>query len=441
MSKNAKIKIIVGFFILLMIILIYVKFERDHNEENQLSKKIDYIFRQVEPSTRAKIDKYIVYGTHFNIEGKVEIPKISGISIYSSNIILKNINGEDLTLHAKYEYKDGILSFSTLDKINEGLSLEDISTGNYYLFLKVIFSNSEEKYYSFENNSKYGNLTYYTLTKKEKIDISFNEHKKITYMQISALDIENLPDGVYDIVIDASHGGSDSGAKTKEYTEADLVLKCAKLLKKNLEEKGYKVFLTRDGSESKNANMATNMYDEKGRINTAQESHSKILISLNINDVKSKTGGIEVYAPCLCNLDFAKLLANNIVKTAKTSYSSVKSFKQENGVYVRNCTNVDILGLKSNAILKKYEPYSVTNNTPYLYMIREVGGIATNAYVDGRNTSFGKNKYFDSNVGIESYSIELGYMNVEKDLNNIVKNSELYAKAISDSISEFYTKK
>ena len=98
-------------------------------------------------------------------------------------------------------------------------------------------------------------------------------------MKIKSSKAKSLPDDVYDIVIDASHGGSDAGVKTKEYTEAELVLKCAKELKQKLEAKGYKVFLTRDGTESSNANMSTNMYDDNGRINTAQESHSKILIS------------------------------------------------------------------------------------------------------------------------------------------------------------------
>ena len=71
-------------------------------------------------------------------------------------------------------------------------------------------------------------------------------------------------------------------------------------------------------------------------------------------------------------------------------------------------------------------------------MLREIGGIATHAFVDGRNPSYGKNKYFDSNIGIEGYSIELGYMKVDKDLNNIVKNENLYVKSIVDSIINFY---
>lgn len=441
MSKNSKISIIVAFFVILMLVLIFVKFEREHNQENLVETKTASLFEKINKSNFAKVTKYIVYGTHFNIEGKIDIPKISEISIDSSNIILKNIDDKSITLNCTHTYKDGTLTFSSIDKINDGLSLENLSIDNYYLFLRVVFSNSEEKYYSLENDSKYSDTTYYTLSKansNNKIDIKFDTYQDTSYMGISVSKAKELPSNVYDIAIDASHGGSDTGVKTSKYTEADLVLKCAKELKQKLEAHGYKIFLTRDGSEPSNANMSTNVYDDKGRINTAQESHAKILISLNINDTRSKNGGVEVYAPTLCNLDFAELLASNIVKTAKTSYSSANSFKQANGVYVRYCTNIDILGLKSSALLHKYEPYNVTNSTPYHYMIREVGGIATGAYVDGRNKSYGKNKYFDSNIGLESYSIELGYMKVDKDLNNIVNNSALYAQAIADSVNEFY---
>ena len=44
----------------------------------------------------------------------------------------------------------------------------------------------------------------------------------------------------------------------------------------------------------------------------------------------------------------------------------------------------------------------MTTDTPYLYMLRETGGIATGAYVDGRNKSFGTNKYYNSNIGVEA---------------------------------------
>ena len=105
---------------------------------------------------------------------------------------------------------------------------------------------------------------------------------------------------------------------------------------------------------------------------------------------------------------------------------------------MRNFTNADILAFESKAKKAGYDPYSITTSTPYLYIIREVGGINTNAYVDGRNKSFGTNKYYNSNYGIEGYKIYLGYMDIEQDLNNIVSNYSSYAEAICNAIKDFY---
>ena len=67
-------------------------------------------------------------------------------------------------------------------------------------------------------------------------------------------------------------------------------------------------------------------------------------------------------------------------------------------------------------------------------MIRETGAKITNAYVDGRNKEYGKNIYYNSSVGNESYLLELGYINSDIDLNNLLNNKEGYLNAIVQSI-------
>lgn len=436
MSKNSKIKIIVAFFIFLMMFLIINRIITKKSNTKDVKLQTSILFEQVNKSSVAKIDKYVIYGTHLNLEGNIQIPKISGISIYSVHVIAKNLEGKEISMDCSYTYKDTILSFSTFDNINEGLCIENLSQNHYYLFLKVIFSNSEERLFSLENNSKYENITYYTMSKRNKVDLEFGKYEKSPFMKLSVTKLKELPNDVYDIAIDASHGGKDTGATYKKYKESDIVLKYTKNLKQKLEALGYKVYISRDGSESQDADLS-NMYAEKGRINTLQESHSKLMISLNLNDTRTKTGGVEIYAPTQCDLSFAKSLADNIVNIAKTSYSSTKVFNKEKGVYVRNFTEYDILSYKGSALLHKYEPYEITKLTPYQYMIREVGGIATGAFVDGRNKSYGTNKYYNSNIGIESYLIKLGYIRYEKDITNIVNNENLYCNAIVEAIKGY----
>ena len=108
------------------------------------------------------------------------------------------------------------------------------------------------------------------------------------------------------------------------------------------------------------------------------------------------------------------------------------------GVYVRNFTNLDIQALNNRAIKNKFEPYNINTSTPYLYIIRETGGIATKAYVDGRNKSFGKNNYYNSNVGIETYLVVLGYSKIDEDVNNLTTHYSNYMDGIYDAIKTLY---
>ena len=201
-----------------MIYLIFNKIRNSFNPDIAVSAKTSETFSKIDSKYIANVTKYIVYGTHFNIEGNISIPPISDISIEKSDIVLQDINGSEQLINSSFTYDKGILSFSTLDKLNLGLNLEDLSISNYFIFLKLTYSNSEIKYYSLSNQTKYPNVTYYTITKNNsnnKIDIGFDNYNNISYMDIKVEQTSFLPDDVYDIAIDPGHGGTDSGATSK----------------------------------------------------------------------------------------------------------------------------------------------------------------------------------------------------------------------------------
>ena len=436
-SKN--LKIIILFFSFLMCLLVIVKIKNYINPQRILEEKKAQIYNLVDKTTFVNTTKYTVYGTHFNIEGTLDIIKISGIKIDYVDLCLRDLDGNEYNIKSNFNTQDNFISFSTTEKINDGLDLETLPVNNYYVLLKVTFSNSDVKYYSLKNSSEYKDLTYYTITKNQtnnKISISFKQNENLPYMNLNVESISSLPNDVYDIAIDPGHGGKDKGAKFGEYTEAEIALKCGLDLKNKLENLGFKVFISRNGTENENEDTANNMYSENGRINILNNSHAKILFSLHLNEntYSKKIGGVEIYAPSNCNLDFASKIAENIVNMANTHYSELKAFKVLDGVYVRNFNNADMLAFNSRAKKNGYEPYNITTSTPYLYIIRETGGISTGAFVDGRNTSYGKNNSFNSNVGIESYQIELGYMKIEEDLNNIINNYGKYMDAIVQAV-------
>lgn len=88
------------------------------------------------------------------------------------------------------------------------------------------------------------------------------------------------------IVIDAGHGGHDPGASSGGYKEKDIALDAALILKRKLENAGFKVYMTRERDNY------VKLYDRAG---IANQLNADLFISVHINAAKStKANGIEV---------------------------------------------------------------------------------------------------------------------------------------------------
>lgn len=402
--------------------------------QNDRQNEKNAIFENVQ-TRQVEVTRFFTYGKYFNFSGK-----LSGISkdnYESAKLYITDGNGLEKTYQLNGDFQNDELVLSTETTINSGLNLDELDINEYVVLIRIRTNNSvNPKFYSLSNSSECKNIEYYTMTKdntNNKINIEFKnikyENKDLKYL---AIDVKNTDEvNVYDIVIDAGHGGKDFGEKYGGITEADITLSYAKLLKDKLESKGLKVILTRNDENNENY-TSTNMYDENGRITIACASKAKYMISLHLNNGKQGLKGLEIYSPAKCKLDFAQNMANKIVTYTNIEYSNNNSFKKGDGVYVRNFTSNVINEYINTANKKGYEPYNLTLDTPFLYTIREVGGIATNAYVDGRNTSYSANKYYKSNQGIECYQIEMGY--IKNDLEIIKTQMEQYVTAICESI-------
>lgn len=397
------------FFIVLILIGVFVYFKffkLDKNIYTLLDDINDY----------AIVDKYYIYGTHLNISGSIDLSNYSDIKL-----VLKSLDNE---LSYDLNYKSGKFYVSNL--INDGIYLDDIPIDDYLVFIKVT-SGDSVKYYSLKNDTDYNDISYYTVTKNGKnnlININFSKKDK-DYMYISVKD-KSLPDKYYDVVIDPGHGGEDPGSSFASHTEAELNLEIALKLKKKLDSIGLKSILTRVDD------TFPSPYGSNSRTSLPYDVKAKYFISIHLNSSleRMRYGGVEVYAPNNCNLDFASSLASNIVSSVDTSYSKKEDFKVSKGVYIRTFTSDDIKTSVSEARSGGYKPYPITTDTNYYFMIRETGGIATGAYIDGRNKDVGKNNYYLSNIGAEAYLLELGYINYWPDLNKLVDNQDDYVDGI-----------
>ena len=103
------------------------------------------------------------------------------------------------------------------------------------------------------------------------------------------------------ILIDPGHGGIDGGAKSKAGTiEKDINLQISLKLRDNLEEKGYKVYMTRDEDEGLyqkgNTIKEKKREDLNRRVQMKKETDCDIFISIHQNMFpQSKCYGAQVW--------------------------------------------------------------------------------------------------------------------------------------------------
>ena len=419
-------KLIKVIFILLILVLlgyfIYVNYIKEVIPKKETEEEL------------ASISEYFIYGNHLNIKGSLEITDKN----YQS-IVLTLYNGKDKDIKVNTEIEDNKINFNTFKYINEGIYLDDLERGTYYLFLKLTYENPEdqekpiEKYYILKNETNYKETAYYTLSKyNNKVLInSQNDYGTISFN----IEENKTNDDIYDITIDPGHGGMDGGGSSGDYKETDFTMDISKKIKSNLEEAGLKVKLTHEEDEL-TKNDILDEYNEHGRAVIPNEVKSKYTFSIHINkNTSSKVRGVEVYTADNINYDLAKSLAENITTETELDYSSNKLYKVYNGVYTHNFSEQEILSSLKGYEEKNRVPYNVTTNSNYLYMIRETGGYMTGAYVDDSNPdSVGVNPYYNSNIGNESYLLEIGYISNSKDLEILLKSKEKVADAISEAI-------
>lgn len=398
------------FFLILVGIGGYVYYHFVLNKE-----VVDY---SIDTEYSASIDELYIYGTKLNLHGSALVDKDI------DNVKLLFNGSSKVEYDVYYELIGNELVFYISDEINAGYNLEKYDLNSSYMYLEI-FSGDDIFYYKLDNKTDYKDTEYYYINKDEKLSISTNNNT--LYLKNSS-----YSDKVYDFVIDPGHGGNDIGACGNGICEVDYTYKISNEVKKILEDKGYSVLLTRDelGEEELLPN-----YGKNGRVNIANDSKAKYLISVHLNSNDYSDSGLEIYTPYNVNYDFARSLASNIKDIAGTKFSSNTSFRSEVGIYTRTLQNIDLKELEETADEKNFKPYDVSLETTYYFIIRETGGYMSGAYKDGRDGGT-YNFSSKSNVGRESYLAELGYVTSSSDVSNIKKNYLKYAEAIAKSLIE-----
>ena len=393
-------------------------------------------------SSDALINKYYVYGNHLHLEGEIDGTKYNGFSRIS--LVLRKDDGSEKEITLKYGSNDsGTVFFTSSEYINGGICLDEIAEGDLCVLFKI--SDASGKIYtSAAAMYDFEPVNYYTVTKNGEnrlVSLGFTAYSTGRgILPCLAIKVEKaaLPDDIYDIVLDAGHGGGDSGAVYKNHREADLTIDYAKALKKELEALGLKVRMTREGNEKSGTMTGVAAYNKGGRVEKACLSGAKYCFSVHFNSVsgnqRTTAHGFQIYCPYGSDISFARSIADGVVKNAGARYSPQEFSRVAPGVYIRTFGKSGVQNSKKIAKSYGYEPYEALKaNTTFYYMIRETGGIATGAYIDGRSSEFNynENESRDSVTGLETYLLEIGYICNEDDLANILANRDAYVKAIA----------
>ena len=234
----------------------------------------------------------------FNIIKSIKLI-IFNISIFLFIPILNYLHAEQLDIHT-YESKDNIrvLLNSRAILLSNVFILDNpprlvIDLKNINNFSK---NNSSLKYVKQIRASKKDNMSRLVFDLKiPVIQLSKNyiikqngTHVLVINLKINKQNINNSIVNSKVIVIDAGHGGPDPGANRKNIKEKDITLMAAKILKKELEKKSFKVFLTRK----------SDYYIRlKNRVKFARSKSPDLFISIHADSTKNKnTRGTSIYS-------------------------------------------------------------------------------------------------------------------------------------------------
>ena len=136
------------------------------------------------------------------------------------------------------------------------------------------------------------------------------------------------------IVLDAGHGGTDSGAKNGKIVEKELNLLLVKKLEKELISRGATVYLTREEDNDLSARTSerkrSDLYNRAKYINTIKPN---MYISIHLNATTwSSWKGLQVFYNK--NNEENKVIAETITNNLKNNINNIREVKEENKYYM-----------------------------------------------------------------------------------------------------------
>jgi len=151
------------------------------------------------------------------------------------------------------------------------------------------------------------------------------------------------------IVIDAGHGGADSGCIKGDVLEKDINLSIAKKIRDQLNARGYDVLMTREGDDT---------ISLEERVKLANENGATIYISIHQNSYEEETEdvhGIETYYSAESEVDSKRLAQLMQQQLTDSTDARDRSILANENLYVIRETNMPACLVETGFLSNKKE--------------------------------------------------------------------------------------
>lgn len=254
-----------------------------------------------------------------------------------------------------------VVSFLLSGSLDGNIPVEELPAGFYLASVEIdltdFYLTSEEPI----------NDTFYTINRNQQqkkieimadedyfVDTSVDEklfNQNLVFIKVSD---EQAPATVLDIMIDPAHndqdfGPLDQGIIDGDFIEADALYDMAEQVQEKLEAYGLKVGITR------NQGIILNTYGTPGRVYSAYESQSKIMIEL---DMVADTQGVDVIGSSYALLSLPEMIATKITDGSASLNSRLGTLDyhnliRESGGYALGATQYSEISERLNQFAKE----------------------------------------------------------------------------------------
>lgn len=420
-NRKVRWKFVIPFLVLL-ILIVYLGL--NIRSEIKISKTNTYgvctyndrntrkLFKNREFEGLMEIKDYLFYGETLNLYGEPYTLNDSD-PVYGKTIILRDMCSQDDFVYMVSKTADG------------QIPLEDLQPGFYEVYIQAdlkenrVFTNEliHEEFYTVSRKNKNHKITIEANASMFNNPKDTENYLDKNYLYIN-VEESNLPQEVYDVIIDPGHSSYDSGSvaeygsKANGLVEAEETYKMSLVLKEELEKLGLKVLLTRQ-----DANEVVNTYGENGRLYRGYQAKAKYYVEIQMTAANNE-----------------KLRGGQIV------YSSFSSSRLASTVFKQVSSNPNFLstGNSGKGDIPGISPSVIANGMDGRMTLRESGGriLGAGTYSD---KSIEQNGPFasENRFGMQAITFEAIFITNYDDVQSWRKHYAEYGKQLAVGLGNY----